>query len=152
MITVRQATHADAELITQHNCMMAMETEHKTLNHDLVLTAVKAAFEDPAKGFYLMAEVDGQNAGNLMVTFEWSDWRNCNMWWIQSVYVAKEYRRRGVYRALYDKVKEMAVQEGVKIIRLYVEKENTIAQKTYESLGMKESNYYLYEIEILPLG
>lgn len=145
---IRTASYNDIETIAGHNALMAMETEHKTLDMPTVLTAVKAALDDPSKGFYLVAEEEGEVVGNLMVTYEWSDWRNCNMWWIQSVYVNALYRRKGVYRALYEETRRRAKETGAKIIRLYVEKQNITAQKTYESLGMKEGNYLMYEVEV----
>ena len=145
---IRHAVSTDIETIARHNALMALETEYKTLDMPTVITAVKAALDDPSKGFYLVAETEGQTAGNLMVTYEWSDWRNCNMWWIQSVYVNENFRRKGVYRALYEETRRRAKEAGAKIIRLYVEKQNTIAQKTYESLGMQESGYLLYETEV----
>ncbi|HYG14980.1 MAG TPA: GNAT family N-acetyltransferase [Bacteroidia bacterium] len=145
---IRPATYTDIETIAHYNALMALETEHKTLDMPTVITAVKAALNDPAKGFYLVAEENSQVVGNLMVTYEWSDWRNCNMWWIQSVYVNADFRRKGVYRALYEETRRRAKDAGARIIRLYVEKQNITAQKTYESLGMKEGNYLMYEVDI----
>lgn len=145
---IRNAFAGDVDAITQHNCLMAMETESKTLDEAIVKIAVDKALNDPTKGFYLMAEIEGSIAGSLMVTYEWSDWRNKNIWWIQSVYVRENYRRKGVYKALYAKVVELAKAQNVKIIRLYVEHENTKAQATYENLGMQKSNYLLYEADI----
>lgn len=144
-ISIRSATLSDAETLMQFNCNMAMETEGKTLDKAIVLPAVKAVFDDPSNGFYLLAEVDEVAAGSLMVTYEWSDWRNYNIWWIQSVYVGINYRRKGIYKALYNEVKNRAIAAGVKTIRLYVEKENTNAQLTYEALGMQQSPYLMYE-------
>lgn len=145
---IRNAFAGDVDAITLHNCLMAMETESKTLDEAIVKIAVEAAINDPGKGFYLMAEIEGEVAGSLMVTYEWSDWRNKNIWWIQSVFVRESHRRKGVYKALYAKVVELAKAHSVKIIRLYVEHENTKAQATYESLGMQKSNYLLYEAEV----
>ncbi len=145
---IRNAFAGDVAAITQHNCLMAMETENKNLDGAIVKIAVDEALNDPTKGFYLMAEIEGNVAGSLMVTYEWSDWRNKNIWWIQSVYVRENQRRKGVYKALYAKVVELAKAQNVKIIRLYVEHENTKAQATYENLGMQKSNYLLYEADI----
>lgn len=142
---IRKGTYADIETIANYNCLMAMQTEGKTLHWDTVYNGVKAAMDDPQKGFYLLAEVEGKPAGSLMITYEWSDWRNCNMWWVQSVYVDENYRRQGVYTALYAEAKKLAIADGAKIIRLYVEHENTGAQSTYEALGMEKSNYIMYE-------
>lgn len=115
------------------------------MDKGVVKPAVEAVFDDTSKGFYLLAEIDGVVAGSLMVTYEWSDWRNYSIWWIQSVYVRIDYRRRGVYKSLYNEVKKLALAAGVKTIRLYVEKENTNAQHTYEALGMLKSPYLMYE-------
>ena len=93
-----------------------------------------------------MAEQHGQVVGSLMVTTEWSDWRNGVFWWVQSVYISPDYRRQGIYGQLYAQVKTLAEQQqNVCGFRLYVEKENVIAQKTYASLGMEQSHYLMYE-------
>ncbi len=145
---LRLATPSDINILATNNNLMAQETEGKELDMLVVTKAVKAVFDTPEKGFYLVAEIDREVAASLMVTYEWSDWRNCNIWWIQSVYVSAPHRRKGLYKALYERVKERAKIEGVKIIRLYVEKENTIAQATYKNLGMQHSYYHLYEVDI----
>ncbi len=127
---------------------MAQETEGLALDADVVRPGVAAVLADDALGFYLVAEVDGQAAGQLMVTYEWSDWRNGLFWWIQSVYVRLEFRRRGVYSALHRQVAQAAQEAGgVRGIRLYVEQDNTIAQQVYESLEMHRTRYQLYEVE-----
>ena len=127
---------------------MAQETEGLDLDADVVRPGVAAVLADDALGFYLVAEVDGQAAGQLMVTYEWSDWRNGLFWWIQSVYVRLEFRRRGVYSALHRQVTQAAQEAGgVCGIRLYVEQDNTIAQQVYESLEMHRTRYQLYEVE-----
>ena len=127
---------------------MAQETEGLALDADVVRPGVAAVLADDALGFYLVAEVDGQAAGQLMVTYEWSDWRNGLFWWIQSVYVRLEFRRRGVYSALHRQVTQAAQEAGgVCGIRLYVEQDNTIAQQVYESLEMHRTRYQLYEVE-----
>ncbi len=145
---IRLAQPKDIDTIAMNNNLMAQETEGKELDMQTVTQGVKAIFNDPSKGFYLVVEVNGKVAANLMVTYEWSDWRNSNIWWIQSVYVIKEYRRKGLYKAMYNEVKNRAKLEGVKVIRLYVEEENTIAQQTYKSLGMQHSYYYMFEADI----
>jgi ribosomal protein S18 acetylase RimI-like enzyme len=102
--------------------------------------------DNPQMGFYLVVELDNNIQASLMVTTEWSDWRNGMFWWIQSVYVRSAYRRQGLYRELYERVKELAEQEpAVCGFRLYVERDNLTAQKTYQSLGMSETDYRLYE-------
>ncbi len=123
-----------------------METEGKTLKHDEIEPGVLGLFKKPEYGFYIVAEADGKVMGSLMITFEWSDWRNGVIWWIQSVYVIPEYRRNGVYRAMYKNIKNMAGENpDVCGFRLYVEKANIAAQKTYAALGMKETQYKMFE-------
>ena len=127
---------------------MAQETEELALDADVVRPGVAAVLADDTLGFYLVAEVDGQAAGQLMVTYEWSDWRNGLFWWIQSVYVRLEFRRRGVYSALHRQVAQAARETGgVCGIRLYVEQDNTIAQQVYKSLEMHRTRYQMYEVE-----
>jgi ribosomal protein S18 acetylase RimI-like enzyme len=144
-VAVRAAARADIEAIVAFNAAMALETESKTLSPDILRAGVAAVFDDPRRGFYRVAEVDGFAAGCLMITFEWSDWRNGDWWWLQSVYVKPEFRRCGVFRALYDDI-ERAAQSTPRVVgvRLYVEKENRRAQNTYASLGMHEADYSMY--------
>ena len=124
---------------------MAMESEGLSLDHGRVLNGVKAVLADEAKGRYLVARIGGTPVGSLMITREWSDWNCCWYWWVQSVYILPEFRRRGIYRAMYGKVQEMAAAEGVSQIRLYVDKENLAAQSVYQKLGMQECHYCMYE-------
>ena len=127
---------------------MALETERLALDEAVVRPGVAAVLDDDSLGFYLVAEVEGQPAGQLMVTFEWSDWRNGLWWWIQSVYVRPEFRRRGVYSALHRRVAEEArAADGICGIRLYVEQDNTTAQQVYKSLEMYPTRYHIYEVE-----
>ena len=127
---------------------MAMESEGMALDHERVVHGVNAVLDDESKGRYLVAMLDGKATGCLMITREWSDWNCCWYWWIQSVYVAPEYRARGIYRTMYAKVLELAKAEGVSQIRLYVDKNNTPAQSVYQRLGMSECHYCMYEVEI----
>jgi len=144
--SIRQADLKDAESIAEFNRLMAFETEHKKLLPEVILAGVNTMIANPAHGFYLVAEGKDEIAGSLMVTTEWSDWRNGVVWWVQSVYVREEYRRQGIYRALYEQVKTQASDDpSVCGFRLYVEKDNVNAQKTYESLGMVETDYLMYE-------
>lgn len=145
--TIRKARPEDAEEIARFNIAMAMETEGKTLKPEEIEPGVKGLFDKPEYGFYLVAETEnGDVAGSLMITFEWSDWRKGVIWWIQSVYVLPEHRRKGIYRAMYSHVKAMASKKtDVCGIRLYVEKENRIAQQTYSDLGMAETHYRIFE-------
>lgn len=144
--TIREATLADAATIAANNSKMAMETEGRSLAPDVVGPGVAALLKDSQMGRYWVAEAEGQTVGQLMVTYEWSDWRNGMLWWIQSVYVDSGYRRRGVFSALYRHVESLASAESrVCGIRLYVEKENRRAQQTYEALGMTKPNYVVME-------
>ncbi len=146
---IRLAEAADAAAMTEFNQLMAMETEGKRLEPEVISAGVEAVFGDPAKGFYVVAEEAGEVAGGLMVTYEWSDWRNGWFWWIQSVYIRPEYRGRRLYSDLYAFVKEKALEAGdVCGFRLYVERENEHARRVYEKLGMASSHYLMYEEEV----
>jgi len=145
---IRLAKEEDVSLIARFNFQLAFETENRELDLETLKKGVFEFFKTPAYGFYLVAEelLSGEPIGCLLITYEWSDWRNGLFFWIQSVYVLPEWRRKGVYRSLYEKVKSLAKERGgVCGYRLYVEKENTRAQKTYESLGMEETCYLMYE-------
>jgi ribosomal protein S18 acetylase RimI-like enzyme len=145
-LTIRRAVEADADAIVRFNTAMALETEQKMLPEDKIRPGVTALFRKPEYGFYLVAESGNRVVGCLMVTFEWSDWRNGLFWWIQSVYVTPEFRRSGVYRSMYKKLRELA--DGTPDhcgFRLYVEKDNRTAQETYTALGMNETRYALFE-------
>jgi len=148
MILIRYANKNDATIIAQFNSAMAMETEEKPLNSEIVRRGVENAFENNKHGFYLLAVSDGMQVGQLMVTKEWSDWRNGDFWWIQSVYIHPDFREQGIYKQLYDKVKLLAESDGnICGIRLYVEKDNKRAQKVYSKLGITETDYLMYEEE-----
>ena len=145
-IIIRTGEDRDAEALVRFNIAMAYETEQTELQFETVLSGVKSLLNHPGHGFYVVAEIDGVAAGSLMVTTEWSDWRDGLFWWIQSVYVTPEYRRRGIYKQLYEYIKSMAAEQGnVCGFRLYVERDNTVAQNTYASLGMEETYYKMYE-------
>lgn len=143
---IRKATQEDAEIIARFNIEMALETENKVLQQEKIENGVRSLFKRPELGFYMVAEVEGTVIGSLMITKEWSDWRNGVFWWMQSVYVVPEFRRKGVYRSMYQKIKELAAQKpDVCGFRLYVENENRIAQKVYSDLGMDETHYKMFE-------
>jgi ribosomal protein S18 acetylase RimI-like enzyme len=145
-VHIRKATRKDAEAIARFNEAMALETESKQLDAATIRNGVKAVFHRPELGFYMVADVDGDPVACLMVTQEWSDWRNGVFWWIQSVYVRPDFRRQGIYRHLYDALRERARSEsGICGFRLYVETENHAAQATYRSLGMEECHYRMFE-------
>lgn len=148
---IRLASPADAETIAAFNSAMSIETEDIALPPENALLGASAGLDDPSLGFYLIAETDGELAGSLMITYEWSDWSNAMYWWIQSVYVAPEQRRQGVYKTLYDRVIAMAQEAGnVRGIKLYVFYGNEGAQATYESLGMHRSEHHIYEAAVWP--
>jgi GNAT superfamily N-acetyltransferase len=145
-ILIRPAKLSDAPAMVEFNQAMAHETEGKHLDRETLMGGVEAVFHAADKGFYVIAEADGKIVGGLMVTFEWSDWRNGWFWWIQSVYVLPDFRGRKIYRMLYEFVKEKASEaKNVRGFRLYVEQENSRAQKVYEKMGMEQSHYLMYE-------
>lgn len=144
-LSIREATPEDGERIVLFNQAMAKETEGRMLERDVLSRGVEAMLSDRARGRYFVAEEAGEIAGQLAVTTEWSDWRNGDIWWIQSVYVAKSHRRRGVYRQLHLHVRDMARASGVVGLRLYVERDNEAAQTVYEALGMRRSSYVMFE-------
>ena len=145
MISIRKAKHEDAPVIIDFQQKMAWETEEMTLAADIISRGVNAVFSNPVLGQYWIAEDDGNVVASLLITFEWSDWRNTNVWWIQSVYVLPSFRRTGIFRSMYLCIQKEAENAGVAGLRLYVETNNTRAQKTYESLGMKSEHYTMYE-------
>jgi len=143
---IRHATVGDVHVLAEFNAAMALETEGKQLLPEVVGAGVRSLLGNPASGFYLVAEADGRVAGSLMVTKEWSDWRNGNFWWIQSVYVRPESRRQGVYRRLYQHLQELAAHDPAACgVRLYVERDNVTAQATYRTLGMTQTPYQVFE-------
>lgn len=142
---IRVATSADAAVLVEFNAAMALETEGKNLLPEVIGAGVRGLLDNPVAGFYVLAETERVLAA-LMITKEWSDWRNGSFWWIQSVYVRPEARRQGVYRRLYRHVQEMAAKDPqVCGFRLYVERENSAAQAAYAALGMKETRYFVFE-------
>ena len=145
MIHIREASRPDASLIIDFQKMMAWETEKMQLNHELVTSGVNAVFDDSSKGRYFVAEDDGKVIASLLITYEWSDWRNCNVWWFQSVYVMPDYRRKGIFTKMYNYIKDLSGKLGIAGLRLYVETKNHTARKTYETLGMSPEHYSYYE-------
>ncbi len=150
LMKIRAARPEDVAVLVEFNLRMALETEGKLLDRQILTAGVGSVIEDPGLGFYLVAEWAGQIAGALMVTTEWSDWRNGVFWWVQSVYVAPEYRRRGIFRSLYEEVRDRA-RSTPRICgcRLYVHQDNAAALATYVRLGMQETHYRLLE-ELFP--
>jgi ribosomal protein S18 acetylase RimI-like enzyme len=141
--TVRSATPADAAVIAEFNRRLALETENKVLDPAVLAAGVAAVLADPGRGLYFVAEADGNVVGQLMITFEWSDWRNGWVWWLQSVYVRAEARSRGVFRALFEHALAAARNQNVVSVRLYVEKDNHPAVATYLRLGFEEMHFHL---------
>ena len=145
---IRVATSADAADIARFNIAMALETEHKALDPATMLAGVDAVLADPRHGFYLVAGAANGNVACLMITYEWSDWRNGQWWWLQSVYVREDFRRRGIFSALHTEVERRArAAPGVIGLRLYVERANAAAQRTYAALGMQDAGYQVFETE-----
>ena len=148
-LKIREAALSDAPIIADFNVRLAEESEALRLDTAIVRTGVAAVLKDPAKGTYYVAVVEGAVAGQLMITYEWSDWRNGQIWWIQSVFVKPEFRRAGVFRALYNHVQTLArTRKDVCSLRLYVHAENTRASQSYERLGMTRTHYEIFELDV----
>lgn len=149
-LVVRVASPADAEFLVRGNAEMALETEQLSLNFDRLRDGVHAVFENPARGVYYVATVGTRRTGMMMITYEWSDWRNGVFWWIQSVFVEPEFRSQGIFKALYRHVADLAkATTGVAGLRLYVENSNNRAQNTYQGVGMKRTAYQMFETDFI---
>lgn len=147
-ITIRDAVPDDWAVIADFNTRLAWETEHKQLDRATIEHGVKLALAKPEYCRYFIAEVEQSIAGQTMITYEWTDWRAGVLWWIQSVYVAADYRRRGVFRAIFDHIRCQAeALPEVRGLRLYVEQHNANAQATYQQLGLAPSGHLLYELD-----
>jgi len=145
-VGVRKAVRSDAAALVRFNVAMAAETEGKKLSVAVLSAGVESVFDDPSKGFYVVAEDGGRPVGSLLVTPEWSDWRNAYFWWIQSVYVDPASRKRGVYGCLHRWVEDAARAAGnVCGLRLYVDADNAAARSVYERMGMSRSRYDFFE-------
>jgi GNAT superfamily N-acetyltransferase len=150
-LQTRRATPADEGVLVAYNAALAWESERKRLDEAVLRAGVRAVLADPARGFYTVAERGGEVVGQTMVTFEWSDWRNGWFWWVQSVYVREDARRGGVFRALFRQLQTEAEADPAVIgLRLYVERDNGGAKRTYLSLGMSDTPYEL--LELYPLA
>ncbi len=146
MPLVRRANKADVPLIVAFNAAMAEETEGLSLDPIVLQRGVEEIFRNPQHGFYIVCEIDNVVHACLMITYEWSDWRNGQFWWIQSVYVQKEFRQQGLYKQMYEFIKtEVKKSKGIAGIRLYVDHNNDKAKEVYKKSGMKKSNYELFE-------
>lgn len=153
-VVVRPGTLHDLDFLVSSNAALAWETEHRQLDLSILRSGVLALLQDPRKGWYIVAETPSQTGpslvvGQLLVTFEWSDWRNRTFWWLQSVYVHPDYRGKGVFKQLFSFVMKQARSrnEAVCGFRLYVEQDNTIAHHSYEQLGFRKAPYYMYECD-----
>jgi GNAT superfamily N-acetyltransferase len=145
-LTLRRGTPEDAAVIAEFNRLLALESEGKILDEATLSRGVAAILADPKRGLYFAAERDGEIVGQLMITTEWSDWRNGWIWWIQSVYVRQDARRQGVFRTLYEHVESAARADPQVVgLRLYVEHENHTAQQTYLEMGMERTRYLVLE-------
>jgi GNAT superfamily N-acetyltransferase len=145
-LTLRRAGPGDAAVVVEFNQRLAQESEGKALDRAVLAAGVAAGLADPHKALYFLAEEGGEALGQVMLTTEWSDWRNGWIWWVQSVYVRQSARRQGVFRALYEHVHAQArADPGVVGLRLYVEQDNLAAQQTYQRLGMERTGYLVFE-------
>ncbi len=143
---IRLAKIDDSLAIAAFQLKMAIETENLQLEAETVGKGVNAVFEKPGFGQYFVAEKDGQIIASMLTTFEWSDWRNAQVWWLQSVYVIPEFRRQGIFKRMYDFVKILAKNDtNVGGIRLYVDKTNVRAQEVYKAVGMNGEHYQVFE-------
>ncbi|MER3422104.1 MAG: GNAT family N-acetyltransferase [Nitrospiraceae bacterium] len=154
-LAIRPAREEDVDVLVSFNMAMALETEGRSLDQERLRHGVLAVFQSPTRGFYMVAERSEQPPsiiGQLLVTYEWSDWRNASFWWIQSVYVRPGWRRQGVYRRMHQSILDLArVREDVCGIRLYAEEHNVTAQVVYEHVGLCRSSYRIYEQDfVLP--
>ena len=148
-VKIREARSTDAKQIAEFNRRLADETESKALDVSTVVSGVQTLLDAPEQGRYYVADLDGELIGQLLLTYEWSDWRNGRFWWIQSVYAEASYRRRGIFTALYGHVEQLARRDpDVCGLRLYVEEHNASALETYRALGMSLTGYHVLEIEL----
>jgi len=146
MINYREAKVSDVPAIVGFQIAMARETEELDLDREVCTSGVQTVFEDPSRGRYFLAESDGVVIASLMITYEWSDWRNGNVWWIQSVYVVPSFRGQRVYAGLYEHVKALVnADDSLRGIRLYVDRRNVRAQEVYTRLGMNGEHYQVFE-------
>jgi ribosomal protein S18 acetylase RimI-like enzyme len=148
-LNIRRARSSDAPVIADFNLRLAQETEGLRLDPACVEAGAIALLKDAAKGVYYVAEINGAVVGQLMITYEWSDWRNGNLWWIQSVYVKPEFRAQGIFRRLFEHLKALAqAQKDVPALRLYVHADNVRAHQSYQKLGMTRTKYEVFEMDL----
>ena len=145
---LRMASVGDTEKIARNGIMLARESENLEIEYGKILNGVKGVIENNEKGFYFVVEQEHSIIGQMMITYEWSDWRGKDIWWIQSIYVKKKWRRKGIMKKMLDKIKKMAYEKDVFALRLYVHENNKEAIKAYEKVEMKKSPYYIFSLEI----
>ena len=146
MVTIRPAKRSDIPVLVDFQSRLALETENVMLDKYVVELGMEAMFDDPTKGQYFIAEYKGEIAGCHSITYEWSDWRNGMVWWLQSVYVAENYRKFGIFRQMFDNLQRIiAADPGIRGLRLYVDKTNLRAQAVYRSMGMNGEHYSVFE-------
>lgn len=146
MINIRPSKSEDISILADFQRCLADETENIYLDNEVVSAGLKALFADPAKGIYYVAEAEGKIIGCFLITYEWSDWRNGMVWWLQSVYIFPTHRRQGIFKKMYDHIIQMIHHDKNIIgLRLYVDKKNTHAQKVYQAMGMNGDHYTVFE-------
>lgn len=146
-VSIRKSTEKDIDIIALFQEKLAFETENFKLDLTTVKNGMQAMLDDPSKGRYFVAEVDGEIAGCHSITYEWSDWRNGMVWWLQSVYVVEKHRKNGVFKAMFDNLKRLMSEEpNIAGLRLYVDKSNERAQKVYRAMGMNGDHYSVFEL------
>lgn len=143
---LRIANINDASKIAENNVMLAFESENISIDYSEVLAGVKTLIQNAEKGFYLAAEKDNEIVGQIMVTYEWSDWHNRQIWWLQSVYVKERWRGQGVFKKLFEKIRDLALKNDVCILRLYVHDKNIRAMASYDHVGMQKMPYSFYQM------
>jgi len=147
-VIIRKANKKDIEKITNNNLLLALESENKSIDYYTVYNGVKNLIDDETKGFYLVIEKNNRIIGQLMITYEWSDWNNKFIWWIQSVYVDKSNRKKGAFNNLMKSIKKLAKETDIKNLKLYVYRNNLNAIKVYERVGMSKEFYDIYKIDL----
>lgn len=146
MVTIQKASPDHIETLIDFQQKLAFESERVILNATILRKGMQALFDDPTKGAYYIVLEDAKAIGCHMITFEWSDWRNGMVWWLQSVYVAESHRKKGIFRMMFDNIADTVKKDpGLIGIRLYVDKSNSRAMKVYEAMGMDGSHYTVYE-------
>ncbi|MBU0498376.1 MAG: GNAT family N-acetyltransferase [Candidatus Thermoplasmatota archaeon] len=145
---IRRAASSDAKVLASHNVMLAQESENCKIELETTLAGVYSVLADPSKGFYVVALENEKIVGQLMITFEWSDWRNRQIWWVQSVYVKFGFRRKGVFQNMFKYIETEAKTACVSLIRLYVHDTNVNACLVYDALGLQPAPYHMYEFNV----